>query len=120
MRSKRSEQGEGQLGCILGLIILAAAVYVAFKLVPVKMDAADMRRTITDQARSAGMMTDERIRKTIMVRAMDLDVPLDEKNLIIRRSNNEISIEASYTVPVKFPGYVFYWKFNPSAENPIF
>ena len=120
MRSKRSERGEGQLGCIFGLIILAATVYVAFKLVPVKMAAADMRRTITDQARSAGMIPDEKIRKAIMIRAMDLDIPLDEKNLVVRRHNNEISIEAEYTVPVKFPGYVFYWKFNPSAENPIF
>ena len=40
MRRNRREKGEGQLGCLVGLIILALAVFVAWKMVPIKVKAA--------------------------------------------------------------------------------
>lgn len=120
MRMSRRERGEGQLGCIIGLIIMAAAIYVAFKLVPVKIAAADLRRTIVDEARSAGSSQNERIRRSIMSKAEILEIPLDDKDLEIIWRRNTIRIEAEYVVPVEFPGYTFYWKHRHTAENPLF
>ena len=37
MRRNRRERGEGQLGCLVGLIFLALGVFIAFKMVPVKV-----------------------------------------------------------------------------------
>lgn len=117
---KGSQRGEGQFGCIVGLIILVAASFVAFKMIPIKVRSADLRQTITDSARSAGMMKDPAIRKTIMAKAQDLDLPLSDKDLKIRRASEEITIEATYTVPVEFPGFTYQWTFDHRAQNPIF
>lgn len=120
MRWLRSQRGEGQLGCIVGLIFLVAAGYVAFKMIPIKVKAAELRQTVTDSARSAGTMNDARIRRAILSKARDLELPLKERDLEIRRANAIIKIEAEYTVPVEFPGYTYQWEFRHVAENPIF
>lgn len=121
MRRRTSQQrGEGQLGCIFGLIVLLAASYVAFKMIPVKIRAVELRDEITDTARAAGMYQDAQIRKNILAKAEELDLPLDKSDLIVRRGNNRIYIEATYTVPVEFPGFTYEWTFNHVAQNPIF
>lgn len=120
MRASRRERGEGQLGCVVGLIIMAAAIFIAFKLVPVKFAAADLRRTIVDEARSAGSTQDDRIRRAIMAKAEALELPLDDKDLTIVRRSDSIRIEAEYVVPVEFPGYTFNWRQRHTAENPLF
>jgi hypothetical protein len=120
MRASRRERGEGQLGCVIGLIIMVAAIFIAYKLVPVKFAAADLRRTIIDEARSAGSSQDARIRRAIMTKAEDLGLPLEDKDLEIIRRRDTITIEAEYVVPVEFPGYTFHWKQRHKAENPLF
>ncbi|HVR43764.1 MAG TPA: hypothetical protein VMS56_10010 [Thermoanaerobaculia bacterium] len=120
MGLSRRQRGEGQLGCVVGLIILLAAGFIAYKMVPVKVKSAELRGTIVDSARSAGMLNDIRIRKQIMARAKDLELPLEERNLSVRRSAGQIRIEADYTVPVDFPGFTYQWKFRHVAQNPIF
>jgi len=120
MQRRRGERGEGKLGCLFGLIMLAAAVMVAYKMIPVKVRAAELRQTIVDEARSAGTHKDKQIRKAIMARAKELDLPLEDENLIISRVNEFIRIKATYTVPIEFPGYTYQWHLKNNAENPIF
>lgn len=120
MRGRPSERGEGKGGCIVGLIIFLAAIFVAYKMIPVKVKAAELRGTIVDEAKSAGTRSDERIRAAIMNKARTLELPLDEKGLKVERGNSRIRIRADYVVPVEFPGYTYQWKFNHEYENPIF
>lgn len=119
-RSTRSQRGEGQLGCIFGLIVLLAAGYVAFKMIPVKVRAVELRDEIVDTARSAGMYKEPQMRKKIMAKAEELELPLEPSDLVVRKGNNRVYIEATYTVPVEFPGYTYQWTFNHVAENPVF
>lgn len=114
------QRGEGQLGCIVGLIILIAAGWIAFKMVPVKVKAADLRRTVTDSARSAGQMKDPAIRRNILEKARVLELPVTNNDIKIQRARERIRVEVNYVVPVEFPGYVHQWSFTHVAENPIF
>jgi len=120
MRSRRNERGEGQLGCIVGLILLAGTLFVAYKIIPVKVAAADLRREVIDEARSAGRHSDARIRSSIMLKAEELQIPLNEDDLKINRRNNSIRIDAEYTQPIDLLGYIYESKYHLSAENPIF
>ena len=120
-RFRRSQAGEGQLGCIIGLIILIAAGFTAYKMIPVKVKAAEMRQEIVDEGKSAGLRNDKEIRANIMNKAQELGLPLDDKDLIIARTgNSSIRIEAKYIVPIEFPGYTYQWSFQHKTENPIF
>jgi len=116
----RRQLGEGQLGCIVGLLVFIAAIFVAYKLIPIKVKAAELRQEIVDEAKSAGMRKNPAIEANILRKAEELGLPLEKQNLSISRGNNTIKIDAKYTVVVEFPGYTYVWNFHHKAENPIF
>lgn len=120
MLRNRRERGEGQLGCLVGLVLLLAGALVAYKMIPVKVKAAEMRDVVKDEAKSAGTHNDSRIRKAILAKAAELELPVTEKDVIIKRQSTAIKVDVKYTVPVEFPGYVYQWNFHHVAENPIF
>ena len=114
------QRGEGQAGCIFGLIILLIGIFIAYKLIPVKVKAADLRQTVVDEAKMAGSRGDDRILRNILRKAEDLRLPVTENNVKIERRYQNISIDVEYVVPVEFPGYTHMWKFHHHADNPIF
>lgn len=120
MRRSRNERGEGRFGCVVGLLILLATVYVAYKVIPVKIRSAELRQVIVDEAKSAGTHNNKKIRAAIMHKAKELDLPLTDANLTVERVSSEIRIEAKYTVPVEFISYTYQWNFRHRAQNPIF
>lgn len=119
MRNRR-ELGEGRLGCLFGLILLLIAGMVAYKMIPVKVKTAEMRDAVQDEARSAGQHNDGSIMKALLNKAESLQLPITEKDISIVRSSGEIRVDCDYTVPVKFPGFVYQWHFHHHADNPIF
>lgn len=120
MLRNRRERGEGQFGCLVGLVFLLIAGLIAYKMIPVKVKAADLRDTVQDYAKSAGTFNDKQIQKAILDKANALNLPVSEEDVDITRRPNEITVEVKYTVPVKFPGYTYNWKFRHKSDNPIF
>ena len=121
MRSIRPrERGEINFGCLFGLIFLAVAVLVAFKMIPVKVKNAEMRAAIVDEAKSAGTHNDGQIREYIYAKAVEDSLPLSKDDIHITRANSEITIDVEYTVPVQFPGFTYQWHVTHHANNPIF
>ncbi len=120
MRLRRRERGEGQAGCIFGLIVLALGVFIAWKMIPIKVKAAEVRQVVVDEAKSAGTHRDQVIMNNILAKAREDKLPITENDIKISRGNNEITVEVNYTVPVDFPGYTYQWHFNHTATNPIF
>jgi hypothetical protein len=120
MLRNRRERGEGQVGCLVGLVLLLAAALVAYKMIPVKVKTAEMRDAVVDEAKSAGQHNDKQMMASILDSAKRLELPVNEENVSIRRTSDRISVEVEYVVPVNFPGYVYNWKFRHKAENPIF
>lgn len=120
MRASRRERGEGQFGCVVGLIVLVIGIFVAWKMIPVKVKAADLRQEVMDDAKSAGMMNDERIRASILSKARENNLPVTDDNIKISRGANQITIIVDYVVPIDFPGYTYQWHIHNEQSNPIF
>ena len=120
MRMSRRERGEGNFGCLVGLIFLALAVFIAYKMIPVKVKNAELRQVITDEAKSAGSRRDDQIMASILHKAQEDSLPLTENDVTIKRGPNEITIDVEYTVPVDFPGYTYQWTIHHHVNNPIF
>jgi len=120
MLRNRRERGEGRLGCLFGVILLLLAALIAYKMIPVKVKAADLRDAIQDEAKSAGQKTDKEILAAILQRAQILELPVTEEQVRIDRAANSIKIDVDYTVPVEFPGYTHQWHFRTRTDNPIF
>jgi hypothetical protein len=119
-RRNRRESGEGQFGCLVGLVILVLAVFIAFKIIPIKANMADLRQVCIDEGKSAGQHNDAKILKTILEKAEEVHLPVTEDNVTINRAQNNITIDVDYTVPVQFPGYLYQWHQHHHVENPIF
>lgn len=120
MQRLRRERGEGQFGCLIGLVFLAIAAFIAWKLIPVKIHAAEVRQEAIDQCKVAGMREDAKIIYALINRADENKITLSSDNITIKRGQNDVSIDVDYTVPVEFPGYTFNWHFHHHAENPLF
>lgn len=120
MLRNRRERGEGQFGCLVGIIILLVAGVLAYNLIPIKVKAADLRDTVVDEAKSAGQHDERVITKRILMKAEELNFPVTEKDIKINRKSTYVIIDVTYSVPVDLPGYSFNWNFHHHAENPIF
>lgn len=120
MLRSRHQRGESQFGCLVGLVILLIACVLAYKLIPVKVKAADMRDTMVNEAKSAGQHDEKMIMKIILRKAQELEFPITEENVDINRSSTYIKIDMRYTVPVELPGFTYKWNFHHHTENPIF
>ena len=120
MRKSRRERGESQFGCLIGLILLGLAIFVAWKMIPVKVKAAELRQTVVDEAKSAGTHNDERIRAAILAKAREDNLPVTENDIKIVRNVGEITVTVTYTIPIVFPGYTYNWHLEHEAKNPIF
>ena len=117
---KNRERGEGQFGCIVGLILLAVGGIIAWKVIPLKVKRAEVRQVMVDEAKSAGMHGDNRIRDAILAQAREDNLPINEDNVKINRGSNQITVELDYVVPIEFPGYTYQWRVHDEQTNPIF
>lgn len=120
MLRNRRERGEGQFGCLVGLVLLLLAGLVAYRMIPIKVKAAELRDTIVDESKAAGQHDQKQIRAAILDKAKRLELPVKSKDIEIDRKANEITIDVRYTVPVQFPGFTYQWKFHHHTENPVF
>ena len=120
MRKNRGQRGDGNAGCLLGLIVLALAIFVAYKMIPPKIKAADLKQTIVDEAKMAGSHNNATIIGQITSRAREQRLAVTEDNIKISRGSGMISVEVDYDMPIDFPGKTWMWHQHIVAENPVF
>lgn len=121
MDPRRSERGEGKVGLLIALALLGSAIFVAVKVVPVRVNAYEFKDFIQEEARGASLRRDDKlIADRIMKKAKELEVPLERKNLKVNRSTSEMMISASFqqTIDLKVHKYVF--RFNETERAPLF
>jgi len=112
--------GQGKVGCVLWLVVLLAVVGVAAKLIPVKIRSAELYDFMEEQAMFAARTGTEEVKKRILLRAEELEIPLDKKNLSVERRAGRVRMRATYTVPIELPGYTFEWSFEHILDRPVF
>lgn len=121
MKRRSAQRGDGNLGCILWAVVAAVVIYIAWMMVPVKIASAQLADFMEEQAKFAEHRKPERIKKAILNKARELDVPIDAKRLKVERRGDTIYMDIEYTIPVEFiGGYVYEWHFNHHIDRPIF
>lgn len=121
MRRIQDSKGEGNLGCIFWLLVLGIAGLIAWNMVPVKIKSAELYDYMVDQAGYAtNFNSTEAIIARILTKARELDIPLEKDALKVERVGDHIRMRATYTVPVEFPGYTYYWDFDHEVDRPLY
>ena len=120
MANLHPRRGEGKLGCVIWLLLLLVFVMIAVKVIPIKMASAELYDFMEEQAMFAGRRKPIDLKKAILHRAKELDLPLTEKDIKVERHGGRIRMRASYVVEVDFPGYTYNWHFEHYVDRPVF
>ncbi len=121
MSRRAAERGEGKAGCIFWMLVLALAVLISWKMIPVKVNSAELTDYITDIAQfQSAQKAPPELQKMIITRAGELGFSIPKENVIVVKDGDRIRITVDYTVPVEFPGYTYNWHFHNELDRPIF
>lgn len=121
MLTGNNQRGEGRIGLIITLVIIAIAIFLAVKYVPAKITAYEFGDFIEKECRFAATRRDDsQIVVRIMDKAEELDIPLKKKDLVVRRTKAEMIIKASYEQPLDFKVTTYMYKFNTEERAPLF
>ncbi len=113
-------RGQGKLGCVLWLAVLAVFVLIAVKAVPVKVASAQLYDYMEDQARYAGNTGTEVLRRRIVERAESLDLPVRPQDVTLEKRGGRVVMRCRYTVELEFPFYTYRWTFDHRIDRPVF
>lgn len=118
---RAAQRGENNLGCILWLLLVVVIGMVLWKAVPVKYASAQLYDYIEDQTRfRTGKQTEAQIKKRILDRADQLNLPVNPKDVSVQIKGERLRISARYTVPLEFPFYTYYWQFEHEIDRAIY
>jgi hypothetical protein len=118
---RNGERGEGRVGFIIALVIFLVGVFLAVKIVPVRVDGYQFKDVLRNEARQMAVHRNEAaVIERIMETADSMNIPLDKKNLQIRRTKVEVIITASYEKPVDLKVGTYTYKFHTQQKAPLF
>ncbi len=118
--TRLGSRGEGRIGCILWMAVLAIGIFIAVKAVPVKLTDVEFADFIEEQAQFSGRATAEVLRNRILKKARELEIPLKKTNLKVEKSTRRVRIRATYKVTLDFRVYQYEWVFEHDLDRPIF
>jgi hypothetical protein len=115
------ERGEGNMGCILWSVAFLLVAYALYMTVPTKIASAQLYDFIVDEAKEADRIPPAEIKKRILRKAKELDLPVAEKDVTAERIGDRIRMKAKYTVKIDFGlGITYDWNFFHDVDRPIF
>jgi hypothetical protein len=121
VKHRQDERGEGRVGLLIALIVVGVAIFLAVKVIPVRITAYEFKDHIRDECRHAAVQKkDEVIADRILEKARELEIPLNPRNLEVRRTRSEMIITASYEQPIDLKVYRYVYKFQTTERAPLF
>jgi len=118
---RRSERGELKAQVVMTFAFFGIVLYFAFVFIPVYIAAYDFDSAMQSQAQFAGAeKPDEIILQELLAKAAELELPITEENIRIRRTSSKLIINADYTVPVRTPFFTYEWRFTEEESAVLF
>ena len=115
----RSEAGFMSFSGLLLILVVAAILFTAFKLLPPYIDNYRLQDSLDTIARNAtyAKMTEADIRREVMGEARQLGVPIDERDVQVSRNGPSVNISVQYLITVDLLVRQVDLEFAPSAGN---
>jgi hypothetical protein len=118
----RFQRGDVPIGCLVGLLVLLAAVLIGIKAVPAITTVGELEKRVTELADRANRReyTDKRILRDILAKAEELDLPVAKENVRIDRTEHRIKVRINFDYPLEFPFYTYVWHKEIYEDRPLF
>ncbi len=107
---------------LIGLAVLAAAVYIGWTMIPPYFDNYKLEDIIADEARinTYSNKSEDAMRETVYQKAKDLDIPLTRENINVTRQGQSVAIDVNYTVHLDYPIHPVDLHFQSSSKNKAY
>ncbi len=118
--SRNRECGAGRIKTILTLLVLAAMVYVAFKVIPPYLNNYELLDFMKTEARFAAVnrKSPEEAREDVYKKIKELGIPAKPDNIRVEGlPQSGMRITVTYKVVVDLQGYELVLNFQPTADN---
>jgi predicted membrane protein len=115
----RGERGAGHLKAIVFTLILASAIYVGFKVIPLLVNEYQFQDGMQTIARFASVNREpsDKIRAEILKEAQKDDVPVQADDIKIVGSAGNVRINVDYSVTADLGVYQWTLNFHPKVTN---
>jgi hypothetical protein len=115
----RHERGEGKAKTILFLLFFASMIFIGFKTIPAYVAEYQLADKMQETARFSVVtrQNEEQIRDAIFKVIQDLDIPAKKEDIKVTSTNQLVTINVDYTVPVDLVVYQTEMHFSPSSAN---
>ncbi|MBZ5640420.1 MAG: hypothetical protein LAO51_16890 [Acidobacteriia bacterium] len=121
MAMLHGEKGEGRIGLLISLALLAMGIFVGVKIIPVRINAYEFGDFIEQECRFAAVRNqDSEVAKRILAKATELEIPLKKTDLKVERTANEMIITAEYVQPIDLKVTVYTYRFYQREKAPLF
>jgi hypothetical protein len=117
----RDCQGKGLFGCLVSLVLMAVAIFLAIKLGPMYYANYNLEADVETEASRAGarFLDNDTIINDILVMAKKNEIKLTKENVSVERFAGQIHIEIRYAVPADFVFFERNMNFEISASSFI-
>lgn len=121
MIDRRRERGEGRVGLIVAVALVAAAIFAASKYLPVRIAAYEFKDYIEQECRNGAWRKDaDEVRQRILEKAQDMELPLEKKGLEVKKTRSEMIVRARYAYPIDFKVTTYEYRFDHEYRAPLF
>ena len=121
VRLRRNRRGNSTRGCLLTVLFLAIGSYYGINIGEVYYRYFQLKEEMQSQVRLAPSLSDGVIRRRLVAKADDLNLPDEAKRFKITRSARErrITVETEYQESVDLPFFKHTFNLTPQAEAPL-
>jgi hypothetical protein len=117
---RRSRRGGGRLGCLVSLVLFAAALYYGFNIGQIYFRYHRLLDTMRTEAQLAPSIDDDAIQRRLIAEADSLLPGGSPRFRIIRGGHpNRITITTEYTEEVDLPLFKHTFVLRPRAEEAL-
>ncbi|HEY3974665.1 MAG TPA: hypothetical protein VGM18_16800 [Candidatus Sulfotelmatobacter sp.] len=117
----------GTVKAIIGFLVVIAAVYAGFEIVPPELANYSFQDDLRQVAVMGGAnphTSDQELIDSVVKKALDHQITLPPEAVTVQRigtpGSPAVYVAAEYSVPVSLPGYSFTLHFSPSSGNKGF
>jgi len=119
--TRPGERGEGRIGLLITLIVIAVMIFLAVRIIPVRIAAYEFRDVLREEARYGAVRnSDEIVVKRILDKAAELEIPLKKQDLKVSRTPSQMVIKASYEQPIDLKVTTYVYRFDETEKAPLF
>ena len=97
---RKMVRGEGRAGCVFYTVLALMVGFFALRVVPHQVAKLQLKDYMKELAMTAARQDANWFKRQIKERCDDLDIPIEAKNIQIKKSQKRIVMDVSYTVVI--------------------